>query len=80
MFTTLYQNESDILFAMQLDQISFQHYGYKKNPTKTYNTFHDQTGEITLKPHVLRTEKWQHKRLLQLLSVSDQALASTTTI
>lgn len=52
----------------------------KKKPTKTYSALHDQTGAITLKPDVLRIEKWQHKRLLQLLGVSDQALASTTTI
>lgn len=52
----------------------------KKKPTKTYNTFHDQTGAIILKSDVLRTEKWQHKRLVQLLGVSDQVLASTTII
>lgn len=40
----------------------------------------DKKNPYTLKPDVLRTEKWQHKRLLQLLGVSDQALASTTTV
>lgn len=82
-FSTLYQNERDILLAEELNQISFQHYDLKKKThqkIKTKTTFHGQRGKITSKTDVLRTEKWQQDRVLQLHGLDHQALGSATTI